>query len=341
METRLDKYKNYAVEDFLLDEAFVAWCKNWPGADPALWSQVISVHPELTDSMVDAREFLLRSQVKDEFPSAEQVNKMWQDITGELQERKPRGVVRKLKWLRVAAIVFLVAGAGTFGWLAYTKETKVNTAYAEMKKLELPDHSKVTLNANSEIRYSDKWNTSKPREVWLTGEAYFDVNHLHKGAAPVTPGEQFVVHANGVDVVVLGTSFNINNRHDETQITLTTGSIELRFANDKLPAMIMKPGEIVKYANDSLIIAREEDKSSAASAWKDHRWEFDNSSLKDVLQLLKDNFGLDAKVEDEKLWDKKISGAISSDNKEILLNGLSMLLDIKIEQKEGVLILKH
>jgi len=105
--------------------------------------------------------------------------------------------------------------------------------------------------------------------------------------------------------------------------------------------MIMKPGEVVKIEGDSLRLENADAETATAGAWKEHRWEFNNASLKDVLQLLKDNYGLDAQVEDEKLWNKKISGAISSDNKEMLINGLSILLDIKIEQKEGTLILKR
>lgn len=341
MESRIDTYKDYSVRDFLLDDAFVAWCRNSSEADDAFWLEVIRVYPQQAINMNDAREFLSHSTAKDELPSAEQIQRMWSNINSELISKKPKGLVKTLSWLRIAAIVLLVVGAGTLTWLAYSKQKKINTLYAEVKQLELPDHSKITLNANSEIRYAQKWNTTKPREVWLTGEAYFEVNHLHKGAEPVKPGERFIVHANGVDIEVLGTTFNVNNRHDVSKIALTSGSIELKFEDDKYPAMIMKPGDVVRYAKDSLTVESEDAKSAAATSWKEHRWEFDNASLKDVLQLLKDNYGLDAQVEDEKLWSKKISGAISSDNKEILLNGLSVLLDIKIEQKEGTLILKR
>ncbi|MDH7462841.1 FecR domain-containing protein [Chitinophagaceae bacterium 26-R-25] len=341
MEERIEKYGHYEVRDFLMDDDFVAWCKNKPGADHELWKQVLQAYPHLADKIVNTKEFLLHSIVRDQMPTTEQVQKMWQGIERKSLETKPQTPVRKLNWIRVAAILLITVGAGIATYLAYTKETKINTLYAEIKQLELPDHSKVTLNANSEIRYSDKWNTTKPREVWLTGEAYFDVNHLHKGAAPVKPNERFIVHINGVDIVVLGTSFNVSNRHNVASIALTSGSIELRSAGNKFPAMIMKPGELVRIADDSLMLENAETKSSAASAWKEHRWEFDNASLKEVLELLRDSYGLEARVEDEKLWNKKISGAISSDNKEILLNGLSILLDIKLEQKGDSLILKH
>jgi ferric-dicitrate binding protein FerR (iron transport regulator) len=341
MELKIDTYKDYAVRDFLLDDAFVAWCRNGSEADDAFWLEVIRVYPQQAINMNDAREFLSHSTVKDALPSAEQIQRMWGGINSELNSRKPKGLVKTLSWLRVAAIVLLVAGAGTLSWLAYSKQKKINTLYAEVKQLELPDHSKITLNANSEIRYSKEWNATKPREVWLTGEAYFEVNHLHKGAEPVKPGDRFIVHANGVEIEVLGTTFNVNNRHNVSKIALTSGSIKLRFDDDKFPAMIMKPGDVVKYSKDSLTFENKEAKSLAEGSWKEHRLLFDSTSLKDVLQIIKDNYGLDARVEDEKLWNKKISGAISSDDKDMLIKGLSVLLEIKIDQQPGMLILKH
>jgi ferric-dicitrate binding protein FerR (iron transport regulator) len=91
----------------------------------------------------------------------------------------------------------------------------------------------------------------------------------------------------------------------------------------------------VNYTKDSRKVEKQKTNASGASAWKEHRWEFENAPLKEVLQLLKDNYGFDASVEDADLWNKTISGTISSDNKDIVISGLSILLDIKIEQKNN------
>jgi ferric-dicitrate binding protein FerR (iron transport regulator) len=243
--------------------------------------------------------------------------------------------------MQIAAVVLLTVGVGVLAYYTSSTEEKISTQYAEIKKLQLPDHSTITLNAHSVIRYDKKWDTSKPREVWLTGEAYFEVAHLHKGTAPVKPGERFIVHANGVDVEVLGTSFSINNRHEAAQIILTSGSIELKFTDKKINNILMKPGEMVKYTKASQKIEKQTAGPLTTSAWKEHRLEFDQTSLKEVLQLLKDDYGLEATVEDPELWNKTISGTISSDSTDLVIKGLSVLLDINIEQKNQTLILKH
>jgi transmembrane sensor len=340
MESMIARYKDYSVNDFVWDEQFVAWCKNMPGADNALWKMVLETYPEQKPNITSAKEFLVHVSIVDHQLSAAQLQTIWQGIESELHLAKPVARVKSLSWLRVAAIFLVVAGAALLLYDRYPAAEKVQTQYAEIKQLELPDHSKVTLNANSEIRYSGEWDTTRPREVWLNGEAFFDVSHLHKGNAPVRPGDRFIVHANGVDVEVLGTSFNINNRHGAAQVILSSGSIELKFADKKMANILMKPGEIVNYTEGSEKIEKRVADLAKAGAWKEHRWEFENAPLKDVLQLLKDNYGLETFVEDTALWHKTISGTISSDNKDIVIRGLSVLLDTKIEQKDKSLLLK-
>jgi ferric-dicitrate binding protein FerR (iron transport regulator) len=341
MESKISQYKNYSVTDFVWDDGFIAWCKNKPEADPELWKSVLKMYPEQEETIADAQRFLLQVTIKDQLPAAEQLQRMWQRIERELPEAKPAGWVRMLGRLQSAAVVLLTVGVGVFAYHNSSTDETVSTQYAEIKKLELPDHSIITLNANSVIRYAKEWDASKPREVWLTGEAYFEIAHLHKGTAPVKPGEQFIVHASGVDVEVLGTSFNVNSRHEVAQVTLTSGSIELKFTDQKLNKILMKPGEVVKYSKVSQKLEKQAANPVTTSAWKEHRWEFDNTSLKEVLQLLKDDYGLEAKVEDPALWNKTLSGTISSDDTELLIKGLSVLLDIQIEQNGKTLLLKN
>jgi transmembrane sensor len=340
MESMIARYKDYSVNDFVWDEQFVAWCKNMPGADSALWKTVLETYPELGGDITSAKDFLAHVSIVDHELSAGQAQNIWQGIERELQISRPVVRVRALGWLRVAAVLLLVAGASLITYYATSGKEEVQTQYAEIKQLELPDGSKVALNANSVISYSKEWDTSKPREVWLNGEAFFDVSHLHKGNVPVRPGQRFIVHANGVDVEVLGTSFNINNRHGAAKIMLSSGSIELKFTDKKMANILMKPGEVVNYAEGAKKIEKRVADVAKASAWKEHRWEFENAPLKDVLQLLKDNYGLETVVEDSALWQKTISGTISSDNKDIVIRGLSVLLDTEIEQKDKSLLLK-
>ncbi len=93
----------------------------------------------------------------------------------------------------------------------------ISTGSREKSKMELPDGSKVWLNANSKAVLSNKFSNNI-REVTVDGELFFDVNPSDK---------KFVVNAGIVKVEVLGTSFVVNTHADSNhiQITLKTGRV--------------------------------------------------------------------------------------------------------------------
>ena len=103
--------------------------------------------------------------------------------------------------------------------------------------LTLPDGSKVWLNADSRLTYHNSFNNSK-REVELEGEAFFDVVK--------DTNRPFIVHTSGIDVKVLGTSFNVKSYPGDGTIeaTLIRGMIEVvRKNNPSAPKMILRPHE--------------------------------------------------------------------------------------------------
>ena len=100
-------------------------------------------------------------------------------------------------------------------------------------QLTLPDGTKVWLNAASSITYPTGF-TGNTRTVQMTGEVYIEIA---KNAV-----QPFIVRTGGVDIQVMGTSFNVNAYEDEPslQTTLVTGSVKVKFSGD---GIILKPGQ--------------------------------------------------------------------------------------------------
>jgi len=126
--------------------------------------------------------------------------------------------VKKLNWLnpflRIASVV--VIAFGVYFSFFYNNLTQVQTLASEKITIELPDHSKVSLNAFSEISYS-KDNWSRHREVKLKGEAYFKV----------AKGKKFdVITTDGI-VTVVGTEFNIKQRHNYFEVQCFEGIVKV------------------------------------------------------------------------------------------------------------------
>lgn len=157
---------------------------------------------------------------------------------------------RKRSFYAVAATVFV--GLAALVWLnwpgtasspaAGTKQlNEFSVSPGSRSKIQLPDGSQVWLNAGSKLTYAGSF-TDKFREVELTGEAYFDVAR--------DPRRPFIVHTAGIDVRVLGTSFNVKAYASDSTIetTLIHGMIEVVKKNQPdAVKVILKPLEKLVY----------------------------------------------------------------------------------------------
>src|SRR5438309_3374202 len=149
MEPIISQYEYYSVQDFVWDEHFLAWCTNKPEADDAFWKLVQDTYPAQRQNMADAREFLAHVTVRDQFAAQKQMQTIWQGIESELFQPKPRTIMRRFGWLRVAAVLMLVVGSGAIAYYLSLSDKTIRSPYAALKQIELPDHSHITLNANS------------------------------------------------------------------------------------------------------------------------------------------------------------------------------------------------
>lgn len=140
----------------------------------------------------------------------------FEDLKSAYKTKKPK--VKQLNWfkplLRIASIVIITLGI--YFTFFNTKLTVIETLVSQQIIIELPDLSKVTLNAGSEIKYS-KADWSDNRRLNLDGEAYFKV----------AKGKTFdVVTSQGV-VTIVGTEFNVKQRKDYFEVQCFEGVVKV------------------------------------------------------------------------------------------------------------------
>lgn len=189
-------------------------------------------------------------------------------------------------------------------------------------QLVLPDGSKVWLNAVSSIRYPASF-TGAERRVEITGEAYFEVAKQKK---------PFVVTANGTDVTVLGTHFNVNAYAYENaqRVTLLEGSVQVSKEKEK---MIIKPNQQAQVRN-GIAIADHVDVAEAV-AWKNGKFSFgETADIHSVMNQVADWYNVN--VVFKGATNKHISGTISRNvNLGLLLQMLKTtgVADFNVEGK--------
>jgi ferric-dicitrate binding protein FerR (iron transport regulator) len=142
-------------------------------------------------------------------------------------------------------------------------------------QLTLPDGTQVWLNAASSLHFPTAF-TGNNRTVELTGEGYFEV-------APL-PGKPFLVKANGADITVLGTHFNIMGYTNENAmaVTLLEGAVNVG-RNGTVKKLL--PGQQARISNNNSITITGTDVQEAV-AWKNGFFIFDRADITTVMRQL-------------------------------------------------------
>lgn len=215
---------------------------------------------------------------------------------------------------------------------------EISTPPGGQYTVELPDGTKVWLNAASSLTYHTNLNKEpgKPRAVKLVGEAYFEVAR-HKN-------KKFIIEnlrsdgKSGQTVEVLGTHFNINSYADEveTRTTLLEGSIRINTQTNE--TVLLKPGQKATLTANGEITVGNGDMEVAS--WKDGKFRFNEASLQTVLRQLARWY--DVKIAYEgKIPDRRFTGYI--DRRFKLSEALKVLetLDIHFRLGEKEIIVGH
>jgi transmembrane sensor len=258
----------------------------------------------------------------------------WHRLSNAIDQNEK--TIHSVYWWKIAASLSALVFLTAFALLLVFKHStiEVSTTYGEIKHVVMPDGSEVVLNANSTISYKNNWKDNSMREVWLTGEAFFDVRRKN------TPASRFVVHSNHAYVEVMGTQFNVNNRRGETTVVLNTGKVVLK--NDlQKDTIMMKPGDLVTLTPHRNQAIRQRVNPTVYSAWKDKKFIFNETPLTDITRLIEENFGMKVIVKSESLKNRKLSGEIMVDNINVLLEALSKTFDIRIVRDRNTITLEE
>lgn len=337
-------YTDFTLEDFLADMSFRSWAKGNADADISeYWQRVLLTWPQQAPVMEEAAAIVRKLGQPSLTSTFNGQQLSWKAIEAQLQHPTPaRKAVIGVKYAAVAAAVVLIAAAA---WLLLSdqqvQKQKTQTLAAERQRLVLPDNSVVTLGANSSLSYKN-WQPGHPREVWLKGEAYFEINHLNKDSAHITPAQRFLVHVNNdVTIEVLGTVFLVRNRRGKTAVSLESGSVKVNLDGINKQPLLLKPGETVELNPQQNLVNLHREKDSIPTQWRAGNLMLNNTAVRDILQLLEDNYNKTVKVASPELLDKRVDGILPLNNEQHALMALSSILDAQFhEQTNGTLVLK-
>ena len=234
---------------------------------------------------------------------------------------------------RIAAAVagLLLAGSGVYygiyphmrneagAPLSYQEHTTPRGATA---KVVLADGTAVWLNADSHLWYPRKF-TGRQREIYLQGEAFFDVKPNRQ--------QPFVVHANQQQVRVLGTSFNVQAYPDEPTVetAVVTGRVAfIRQAQAGQPTrqdtLYVTPNQRAVFARQTASMHREIVNSADYTAWSRGQLVFQQTPLDEVARTLARQYNVPVLLDNDALRSCRLTGRFHDQSLREVVSLLSM-----------------
>lgn len=231
---------------------------------------------------------------------------------------------RFVQWV-AAACVMLVAGGYLLRNEWYYK--RYETGYGEVRTIRLPDNSRVSLNAHSVLTVPRFGFGSGQREVQLTGEAEFAIQHMpdHRRFIVRTPDQ--------LEVQVLGTEFIVYSRERGSKVVLSQGKVQLRqLRNLTAKPVIMLPGDIATLSQEGHFSLRHQQQLPTHQAWKHRRFMFENTSVAEIAYQISEHFGVNVVVSDPALSRRTLGGTFQANSAMSVLQVLADILNVQITQ---------
>lgn len=303
------------------------------GIDDAIWMEVLTEHE---------KNFLTQPERTSSPQARQRLERIRASITAADRTKQNKRIFfpTQIRWVAAAASILIAvllfpqlkSYINSYDQASYIQLTTVEK---QRKKINTADGSEIWINNNSSLRYPEQFEDKK-REVFLEGEGFFEVTK--------NPDKPFIVRAGDLSVNVLGTSFDVQSypEDDEIIITLESGKVEAEWSGSKGNAprtVTLSPGEQLIYSKTSHQYVIRDVDPYASYAWKDNVLMFDQEPLYRIVKVLERNYGVDIKINDEQLKEKKITFRQNDENMADIMEVLSFSagFSYSIEEKKIII----
>lgn len=278
----MQNHTNYTVKDFILDDSFCRWVLKNASEDAVFWEKWIHEHPQHAEVLADACDLIKKVRDAQDNLSENELREELKRLTKSRKEMDDIQVVVEttpklsLAWLWKVAAILVISIAGFVFYLSKNTSLPFGNYSAYQQRVEtkkdlfqevlnddkkpkvvsLPDGSTIILKMGSRVSFP-KVFSEKRRDVYLSGEAFFDVVK--------DPTKPFVVYANELATKVLGTSFTISSyeKDKEVKVIVKTGRVSVFSLNkeqEPTEQLLTEEAELILTPNQQVVFNRNENR---------------------------------------------------------------------------------
>jgi len=364
----MDIYRN-SVRDLVLNPEFRKWVLHTNPDSDKIWAGYLAQNPTAVQDVELARELLL-DLFSNRYPLQDtEFQEIWQKVdthteleanpvnnqkvipinhlSGTTRYKKRESKWYELRWIaRIAAVLMFMIGLGFLANTLVDPEPRAvqpvpisfkvySTPPGVKSSVTLGDGTKVLLNSGSVLRFNENIFPDK-REVFLEGEAFFEVYH--------DPNSPFTVKTGNVCTTALGTSFNVRAYSQENLlISLLTGKIAIELPTEKQDQIILTPGESLKIQPEKGDFLKTGFDDDEVIGWTRKMIVFNNTELSTAIRTLENWYGVTFHYHNQPKSGMYLQGKFYNETLENVLDGLSYTaeLNFQIEKNTVNITFKH
>jgi len=227
--------------------------------------------------------------------------------------------------------------------LVYEKKAEVqkleyntlNVPYGKRFEILLSDGTKVNLNAGTSLRYPVKFLKGKKRQVFLSGEAYFDVAENKENP--------FIVNAEDLNIEVLGTEFNVSTYPEDlsTDVVLVEGSVSLYTGpeNDFRSNTLLEPGFSGSFNKKEGSVSTKPVVTSIYTSWIYGELVFRNITFSRILKKLERHYNVKITNTNLRLTDEEFNASFGDEPLEKILNYFESTYGVEFSIEENEILI--
>lgn len=288
---------------------------------------------DLSPSELDEMMEIMDSQKINELVELP-LKETWPEEEEEESEVSVRSRLHWRPWSIAAGFLVLIS-IGIF-WNRNAPESGqiYTTGNGETKEVVLSDGSVVLLNANTTLHWNEDWIEAGLRKLSIQGEAFFDI--AHNAEIPLQ------VETDNATIEVLGTSFNVRNVGQSSEVFLREGKIKLNLPLDAMDEeeIIMEPGDYIKFnLEDQSKVLKSDVAVSEVASWTEGALRYVDQPLGWILEDLGRIYGKKFVLEDTVLANIPMDVGFPYANWEVMNTALELSLGIQlIEEGNTILV---
>ena len=341
-----EKYSHYTAEDFIQSNSFQNFVFSTNKQDTDFWGNWIKKNPHSKKDIQLASEYLRTQGTLHTEASVLDIQTELEKFLLTIDERaepNPQkrnnlSPIRSYRKLAAVAVLSILASAMVAFFELNNSDIQMAVVEKEVELIEktnprgqklifqLPDGSKVKLNAEGKLRYPKQFNANE-RIVYLDGEAFFDVTR--------DENRPFKVITESVEVGVLGTSFAVNAYPGSSQefITVETGKVRVTASNKQ--SVLILPDEMVVY-NKMVSHMEKGVAEEKYLAWKNEELIFEKTGLEEMIGTLQRWYDVKIEVENVDRMDISINGRFQNQSLKNVLKGISYSSGFEYQINENI-----